>query len=53
VTAEVMRAFAVKYPHVLPTGAARVGTTFVLSFPATATLHHATFAGDGTFLSDD
>jgi hypothetical protein len=51
--ADVMRAFAVKYPRVLPTGAARVGTTFVVSFPPTAPLHHATFAGDGTFLSDD
>jgi len=50
---DVMRAFAVKYPHVLPAGAARDGTRYIISFPATAALHHAIFTSDGTFFAED
>jgi hypothetical protein len=50
---DVMRAFAVKYPRILPAGAARIGTTFVISFPPAAPHHHATFAPDGSFVSED
>ena len=50
---DVMRAFAVKYPHVLPAGAARDGDRYVVAFPPNAPHHHATFASDGTFVSED
>ena len=50
---EVMRAFAVKYPHVMPAGAARVGPNFEIAFPPAAPHHHATFAPDGAFVSED
>jgi hypothetical protein len=51
--ADVIRAFAVKYPQTLPTGARMVGATFVISFPPSAKHAHATFAADGTFISED
>jgi hypothetical protein len=51
--ADVMRAFAVKYPHTLPTGATRDGDRFVIGFPAGAPHKHATFAADGSFVSED
>ena len=50
---DVMRAFAIKYPHTLPTGARQDGDHFVIGFPVGAPHHHATFAADGTFISDD
>ena len=51
--ADVMRAFAVKYPHVLPAGARRVGDSFVIAFPPGAPHAHATFDGSGAFVSED
>lgn len=51
--ADVMRAFAVKYPHVLPTGATHDGDRYVIAFPAGAPHHHATFAADGAFVGED
>jgi hypothetical protein len=51
--AEVMRAFAVKYPRTLPTGAEIQNGTYVIDFPAGAPHAHATFKPDGTFVSED
>jgi len=50
---DVMRAFAVKYPHLLPIGATHDGANYVIAFPPTAPHHHATFANDGTFVGED
>jgi hypothetical protein len=51
--ADVMRAFAVKYPRTLPTGATIENGTYVIDFPPGAEKHHATFKLDGTFVSED
>jgi hypothetical protein len=56
--AVVMRAFAVKYPKTIPTGAdvlrdAAGSITFVVGFPPGAPHHHATFRDDGGFVSED
>jgi hypothetical protein len=51
--ADVMRAFAVKYPHVLPAGAMVNGADYVVAFPAGVAHAHATFRADGTFVSED
>ncbi len=51
--ADVIRAFAVKYPQVLPAGAHVVDKTFVISFPPGGPHTHATFTADGTFVSED
>jgi hypothetical protein len=51
--ADVMRAFAIKYPHLIPAGARIDGTTYVIAFPPGQPQHHATFASDGAFVSDD
>ncbi len=51
--ASVMRAFAIKYPHMIPAGAIVNGDQYILSFPVGADHHHATFRDDGTFVSDD
>lgn len=51
--ADVMRAFAVKYPRILPTGARIDGRNFVLSFPPGAAHAHATFDTTGAFVSED
>jgi len=51
--AGVMRAFAVKYPHIIPAGAMVVGETYVIQFPAGQGHAHATFAADGSFVSED
>ena len=51
--ADVMRAFATKYPQVLPAGAKVVDKTFVVFFPPGGPHAHATFAADGTFVSED
>ncbi len=53
IPADVMRAFAVKYPHVIPVGAQVTGGTFVIGFPPGQPKAHATFNPDGTFVSDD
>lgn len=51
--ADVMRAFAVKYPHVIPGGALLEGGHYVIAFPPGQGHAHATFAADGSFLSED
>jgi len=51
--AEVMRAFAVKYPRTMPAGARVDGDVYTVDFPAGATHAHARFHADGTFVSDD
>lgn len=51
--AEVMRAFAQKYPRLIPAGATVVGTHYVISFPPGGELHHATFDATGAFVGDD
>jgi len=51
--ADVMRAFAVKYPRTLPTGATMIQGGYVIEFPPGAAKHTATFKLDGTFVSDD
>jgi hypothetical protein len=51
--ADVMRAFAVKYPRVLPVGARINGAYFVISFPPGGVHAHATFTADGSFVSED
>jgi hypothetical protein len=55
--AEVMRAFAVKYPRTLPTGATKEhdasGTHYVIGFPPGAPHKTATFRDDGSFETDD
>jgi hypothetical protein len=50
---EVMRAFAVKYPQTLPTGATYLNGTYVIDFPPGKGHAHATFKPDGTFVSED
>jgi hypothetical protein len=54
IPADVMRAFAVKYPHTIPDGAIQNGTdnTVIVQFPPGGTLHTATFKLDGTFVSE-
>jgi hypothetical protein len=47
-----MRAFNRRYPRTLPTGATHSGATYIIEFVA-GTPHRATFAEDGTFVSDD
>lgn len=51
--ADVMRAFAIKYPHLIPAGARVDGATYVIAFPPGQPHHHATFAADGSFVSED
>lgn len=53
IPAAVMRAFAVKYPKTIPTGARVVDGTYVLMFPPAAPHAHAVFRDDGTFVSED
>jgi hypothetical protein len=53
IPADVMRAFAIKYPKTIPAGADRVEGNIVVLFPAGADKHSATFQTDGVFLSDD
>lgn len=51
--ADVMRAFAIKYPRILPAGARIDGRNFVVSFPPGGPLAHATFDTTGAFVSED
>ena len=51
--ADVMRAFAVKYPHVLPAGALRDGVNYIIVFPPGNAHHRATFDGSGAFVDED
>ncbi|HEY1558811.1 MAG TPA: hypothetical protein VGF94_28505 [Kofleriaceae bacterium] len=50
--AAVMRAFAVKYPRTIPSGARADGDTYIVNFPAGAAHASATFKSDGTFVSE-
>ena len=57
--ADVMRAFAVKYPRTIPSGATLVtppGASeprYVIGFPPGDARHHATFRPDGAFVDED
>ena len=51
--AEVMRAFAVKYPQTLPVGATVIHGAYVVQFPPGKSHQTATFKPDGTFVSED
>ncbi|HUJ60576.1 MAG TPA: hypothetical protein VLX92_18875 [Kofleriaceae bacterium] len=50
--AAVMRAFAIKYPRILPAGARALPDGYVVMFPRGAAHHSATFGPDGTFVSE-
>ena len=50
--AVVMRAFNLKYPRTIPSGARAAGDTYVVMFPAGAPHTSATFRADGTFVSE-
>lgn len=52
IPADVMRAFAVKYPQTIPRGANLDNGNYVVLFPAGAAKQRATFRPDGTFVSD-
>jgi hypothetical protein len=51
--AEVMRAFAVKYPRTLPAGVSFVRGNYVIEFPPGAAKKQATFTPDGAFVGDE
>lgn len=51
--ADVMRAFAVKYPRTMPAGARVDGDVYTVEFPSGAAHAHARFHADGTFVSED
>jgi len=51
--AEVMRAFAVKYPQTLPVGATIISGAYVVQFPPGKPHQTATFKPDGTFVRED
>ena len=54
IPANVMRAFAVKYPRTIPTGAiGNPDNTVTVKFPPGAQFKTATFEQDGTFLRDN
>src|SRR5687768_5534740 len=50
--ADVMRAFAVKYPRTIPVGADLVDGNYVVLFPDGAPFKSAVFRPDGTFVSE-
>lgn len=52
IPADVMRAFATRYPQTIPAGARRDGTNIVVTFPAGGARQTATFGADGTFMSE-
>lgn len=49
----VVRAFVARYPHTIALGATRIGTSYVIAFPPSSPHHHATFADNGAFVSED
>ena len=53
IPADVMRAFAVKYPKTIPAGADTVDGNIVVLFPTGADKRRATFKPDGTFVADE
>jgi hypothetical protein len=50
--ADVMRAFAVKYPRTIPVGADLVDGNYVVLFPDGGPLRQAVFRPDGGFVSE-
>lgn len=50
--AAVMRAFAVRYPRIIPAGANLEAGNYVVLFPAGAAHQRAVFQPDGTFVSE-
>ncbi len=53
IPADVMRAFATKYPKTIPVGARLEAGNYVVLFPSGAAKQRATFGPDGTFVSDE
>ena len=53
IPADVMRAFAVKYPRTIPLGAVIENGNYVVLLPRTAAKLRATFRADGTFVRDE
>ena len=54
IPATIMRAFAVKYPRTIPSGAiANPDNSVTVNFPPGAQLKSATFQQDGTFVRDN
>ena len=53
IPADVMRAFATKYPQTIPIGARLEAGTYVVLFARGAAKQRATFRPDGTFVSDE
>jgi hypothetical protein len=51
--AAVMRAFAIRYPHVIPAGANVERGNYVVLFPPGKAHDRAVFAPDGTFVSEE
>jgi hypothetical protein len=49
----VVRAFVARYPHTIAASAILSGQSYVIEFPPNALHHHATFAVDGAFVSED
>jgi hypothetical protein len=49
----VVRGFVARYPHTIARGAKRSGSSYEIEFPPDAAHHHATFAADGKFVSED
>jgi hypothetical protein len=49
----VVRGFVARYPHTIARGAKRDGSSYVIEFPPGAAHHHATFAANGSFVSED
>lgn len=50
--AAVMRAFAIKYPHIIPAGANVEHGNYVVLFPPGQGHERAVFTPDGTFVSE-
>jgi hypothetical protein len=48
-----MRAFAIRYPHVIPAGANVERGNYVVLFPPGKAHDRAVFAPDGTFVSEE
>lgn len=52
IPADVMRAFATRYPQTIPIGARLEGGNYVVLFAPGAAKQRATFRPDGAFVSD-
>lgn len=53
IPADVIRAFAIKYPKTIPLGARVEAGNYVVLFPKGVAKQRATFGPDGTFVSDE